>query len=73
MLGDTSETLARTFLCCLLYRLGGEQTFTTDEITDMVNEYRGVRFLVNSEGTAITLRIQNKEHVDQALERGTIL
>jgi len=66
-----SDVLQRMFLCCLLYRLGGEQSFTPEEIDNISAEYQGVRFY--SDGEKITLRIQNKDAAADALREGRTL
>lgn len=66
---NLSEHLQRMFLGCLLYRLGGEQSFTPEEVDAIRSEVAGVQFFV-AEGDKIILRVRNKEFVEDHSEPG---
>lgn len=51
--------LARMMLGCLLYRLGGEQSFTMTEIEDIQDIVAGVQFFATEDGKII-LRTRGK-------------
>ena len=65
----TSELLQRMFLGCLLYRLGGEQSFTPEEIDDIRAEVKGVQFFT-TEDNRIILRVRNEEFLQAHSEPG---
>lgn len=59
------EVLSRMMLGCLLYRLGGEQTFTPEEINEIRTMVVGVQFFATDDGK-IVLRTRNLEHLPGA-------
>jgi hypothetical protein len=69
-----SEHLQRMFLGCLLFRLGGEQSFTPEEIDLIRAEVKGVQFFVTDDNR-IVLRVRNEEFIQAHSEpgKGTII
>lgn len=65
-----AEHLIRTFLCCLLYRLGGEQSFSAEEIDEIRKEFQGVQFFV-SEEDRVVLRVRGPEVCQKAIDAGS--
>jgi len=46
---EATDQMLRLCSALLLYRCGGEQTFTTEEMNTIRNEYPGFQILVNSD------------------------
>lgn len=44
-----TEHMMRMMLGCLLYRLGGQQTFTASEIGDICENVKGIQWHVDDE------------------------
>lgn len=59
------EVLSRMMLGCLLYRLGGEQTFTPEEIDEIRKYVSGVQFFV-AEDDRIILRTRGPQQIEGA-------
>lgn len=56
----SGDDLTRLMLGCLLFRLGGEQTFTPEEIDDIKEVVGGVQVLLTS-ANAIIVRVKTPE------------
>lgn len=69
MISAETEALWRLMLGCLLFRLGGEQTFTPDEITDIQSIVQGVQIILVDD-TNILLRTRSADVVQRAQEKG---
>jgi hypothetical protein len=62
----------RLILGCLLFRLGGEQTFTVEEIDFICQDVRGIQLLLIEENKLL-LRTRGETAVLDAAEKGVIL
>ena len=69
---DETNALMRLMLGLLLFRLGGEQTFTLEEYEYITKEVAGVQIHATAEG-GIILRTRGHEAVEKAMENGSIL
>lgn len=67
-----SDKLLRLILGCLLFRLGGEQTFTEEEIDFICADVKGIQISTTADGKLL-LRTRNPETVAKAIEKGKIL
>jgi len=67
-----SERLVRLILGCLLFRLGGEQTFTAEEIDFICQDVRGIQLYL-TEDHKLLLRTRGEAAVNDASETGIIL
>ena len=67
-----SDKLLRLILGCLLFRLGGEQTFTEAEIDFICADVKGIQISTTEDGKLL-LRTRNPETVAKAIEKGRIL
>ena len=65
----TGDVLMRLMLGCLLFRLGGEQTFTPQEIDEIKNSVGGVQVLATDQDT-IVLRVRTPESYTDLIDRG---
>lgn len=72
MQDDHAEALRRTFLCCLLYRLGGEQTFTPEEIQEIRLCVSRVQIIATHDNK-IVLRTRGPESPPEMLGTGVLL
>lgn len=64
-----NDALMRLFLGLLVFRLGGEQSFSAEEINDIRENVQGVQILL-TENNRIVLRTRNNESCEQAIEDG---
>jgi hypothetical protein len=67
-----SDKLVRLILGCLLFRLGGEQTFTAEEIDFICQDVRGIQLFL-TEDHKLLLRTRGESAVLDAAEKGVIL
>jgi len=67
-----SDRLVRLILGCLLFRLGGEQTFSADEIDFICNDVKGIQLFL-TEDNKLLLRTRGADAVLDAAEKGVIL
>ena len=51
--------LSAILVQCLLFKLGGEYKFTFDELTEIKNDYMGVRLIWDEANTCLTLRLKS--------------
>lgn len=66
------EALLRMGLGLLLFRLGGQQSFTTQEITDIQATVAGIQLYADDDGT-LHLRTRSPEASQAARDQGRIL
>lgn len=64
-----TEALSRMFLGLLVFRLGGEATFTAEEIDEIRESVEGVQFIATHDGKII-VRCRNHEACDRAIDKG---
>ena len=67
-----NDRLVRLILGCLLFRLGGEQTFTEEEIDFICQDVRGIQIFL-TEDHKLLLRTRGEAAVLDAAEKGVIL
>lgn len=67
-----NDVLMRTFLGCLLFRLGGEQTFTPEEMHDIRQMVSGVQIIAGDNDTLI-LRVRNRESMGRMMEGPAVI
>lgn len=67
-----SDRLVRLVLGCLLFRLGGEQTFTEAEIDFICQDVRGIQLFL-TEDHKLLLRTRGETAVRDAVQKGVIL
>lgn len=67
-----SDRLVRLILGCLLFRLGGEQTFTAEEIDFICRDVKGIQLFL-TEDHKLLLRTRGEDAVLDAAEKGVIL
>jgi hypothetical protein len=67
-----TDKLVRLILGCLLFRLGGEQTFTAEEIDFICTDVRGIQLFL-TEDNKLLLRTRGENAVLDAAEKGVIL
>lgn len=67
-----SDKLVRLILGCLLFRLGGEQTFTSEEIDFICLDVRGIQLFL-SEDNKLVLRTRGEQAIDDAKEKAVFL
>lgn len=67
-----TDSLMRMMLGMLLFRLGGEQTFTLDEYEYIRGEVKGVQIFAATDGT-ITLRTRGATMTEKAMEEGNVI
>jgi hypothetical protein len=72
MLPHETDSLLRMMLGMLLFRLGGEQSFTLAEYEYIRKEVGGVQIFADEEGT-ITLKVRNHAVATKALDEGTAI
>ncbi len=63
----TEESLSRLMLGCLLFRLGGEQSFTADEIDEIKKTVGGVQVFLTPDDKII-VRAKSPEAYEKAAE-----
>jgi len=68
----TGDTISRLFLGCLLFRLGGEQVFTTDEIAEIKETVGGVQILLTQDNKFL-VRTRSPQVTDEAVRNGSII
>jgi hypothetical protein len=67
-----SERLVRLILGCLLFRLGGEQIFTAEEIDFICQDVRGIQLYL-TEDNKLLLRTRGEQATEAFKENGVIL
>jgi hypothetical protein len=67
-----NEVLMRTFLGCLLFRLGGEQTFTPEEMHDIQESVAGVQIIMG-ENDKMILRVRGRETLNKMMEGPAVI
>ena len=72
MTPQQTQVLTRTMIGLLLFRLGGEQRFTADEIDEIRVYVQGVQF-ISAENGDIIVRTRGPEAVQRAMEHGIII
>jgi hypothetical protein len=72
ILQQHSDALNRMMIGLLLFRLGGEQRFTMDEIDDIRTLIGGVQIYVEPDGSAVILRAKTPEQTLNAMEDGYV-
>jgi hypothetical protein len=73
MIADKNqEALMRLFLGLLLFRLGGEQTFTPAEIDDIRDTVQGVTWFTTDEGR-IGIRTRGPAITQRAIDNGSAI
>ena len=50
--------LSAILVQCLLFKLGGEYTFTSDELTEIKNDYMGIRLIWDELNKSLTIRLK---------------
>jgi hypothetical protein len=69
MISAETEALWRLMLGCLLFRLGGEQTFTPEEMNEIREIVQGVQIILVDD-SKILLRTRGPEVVQRAIDKG---
>jgi hypothetical protein len=69
---EESNALMRKLFGCLAYRLGGEVTFTQEEINTINTEVAGVTIFLTPENS-IVLRVRGPVQTAQGIEEGKIV
>ena len=72
MISPQTEALWRMMLGLLLYRLGGQQTFTPSEIDEIRKTVQGVTIFAG-DNDSIVLRTRGPEAVQQAIEEKNVI
>lgn len=72
MIDEMTEPLMRLFLGLLLFRLGGEQTFTPAEMDEIKQTVAGVSFFVTEDGR-LGARTRGPLPAQKAIEDGYAL
>lgn len=67
-----SDKLVRLILGCLLFRLGGEQSFTAEDIDYICQDVRGIQLFLTEENTLV-LRTRGEQALDAAKDKGVLL
>jgi len=71
MTHDT-ESLLRLFIGLLVFRLGGEQTFTQEEINEIRQVVGGVQIYL-LENETVLLRTSSPEKTEDCREKGLVI
>lgn len=66
------DKLVRLILGCLLFRLGGEQTFSAEEIDFICHDVRGIQLYL-TEDNKLLLRTRGEQAIDAVKDRGVFL
>lgn len=64
--------LSRLLMGCLLYRLGGQQTFTPAEIDEIKDMVGGVQIFVTHDDK-IVARVKGPEATQKAMDEGNVI
>lgn len=72
MIHAESDKLVRLILGCLLFRLGGEQTFTAEEIDFICQDVRGIQIFL-AEGDKLILRTRGEQAIDDVKKNAVFL
>lgn len=72
MIDIKQEPILRLMLGCLLFRLGGEQTFTVQEIDEIKTVVQGVQVFA-LEDDRIMIKSRGPEAVERAIESGNVI
>lgn len=73
MHGNDLDSLTRMILGLLVYRLGGEQTFTISEIDEIRQVIHGVQIFLSSDGNKIIVRARGREYVEDLKANGAMI
>lgn len=68
---NTGDALVRLMIGCLLFRLGGEQSFTLQEISDIRHQVAGVQVLL-TEDERILVKVRTNESYQDLKQQGVI-
>lgn len=68
---NTGDALVRLMIGCLLFRLGGEQSFTPQEISDIQQQVAGVQVLL-TEDDRILVKVRTNDSYQDLKHQGVI-